>query len=83
MPFDPRAWPGGSRLPLHRLPDCGEVSTASTTAVSAAEVEGEAWVSPASDVERVFSSVRERHLPQTGRFLHRRESRGFRVEEVL
>ncbi len=57
MPFDPRAWPCGSRLPLRRPPDFGEASTASTTAVSAAEVEGEAWLSPTSDVERVFSSV--------------------------
>ncbi len=83
MPFDPRAWPCGSRLPLHRLPYFGEASTASTTAVSAAEVEGEAWLSPTSDVERVFSSVLERNLPQTWRFLHRLESRGFRVEEIL
>ena len=82
MPFDPRAWPYGSRLPRHRtglLP--GSLSGQHHRRFGGCLSGPTAWLSPGPLAERVLSSRGESAMEIGAP--PRLEGRGFRAGSVL
>ena len=83
MPFDPRAWPYGSRLPRHRtglLP--GSLNGQHHRRFGGCLSGPTAWLSPGPLAERVFSSNWGHSTVEIGT-PPRPEGRGFRSGRVL